>query len=192
MQNREKVKIWPILYFQTKWPSKSYDFELGVRLIKADKTNLEEITEWCSDNNCWLSNIEGADDMRNNTEWFLAMRPPEVTEHVSINETGMSFVENLQHTIVDSFLMCLLLVRSTTAVCPFEFPAEIQEDSIEEVDTSDDFYGIHSDKPPVYFSETFGIEDLQLLAFLWSSLIKLRKLDSWCGFIYKAEFFCRL
>ncbi len=181
--------LWPILYFKADWPSKSYNFDLGVKLIKADKTTLDEITEWSSDNNCWLSNIQGADNMRYNTDWFLAMHPPEVTEHVSVKEIGISFVDSVQKAIVESFLMCLRLVRSTPAICPFEFPAEIHEDSIEEVDTNDDFYGINSDQPPVYSPEIFEVGDLQLLAFLWSTLIKLRKLDYWKELINKEEFF---
>ena len=59
MQDREKMRIWPVLWFQAEWPLKSYEFELGVRLIKADETPLEEITEWSADNNCWLSNVGG-------------------------------------------------------------------------------------------------------------------------------------
>ena len=189
MQNREKVMIWPILYFQAQWPSKSYDFELGIRLVKADKTLLQETTDCGVDNNCWLSNIEGADNMLNNTEWFLCMQPPEVTEHIPISEIGMSFADGIQQSIIESFLMCLQLVRSTPAICPFKFPAEIQGDSIDEVDTSNDFCGIHSEEPSICFPETFELGDLQLLSFLWSLLIKLRKLDLWSELINKEEFF---
>jgi hypothetical protein len=185
-------KIWPILYFEADWPSKSYNFDLGVRLIKADKTLLEEITDWGMNNSCWLSNIEGAHNMRLNTDWFLAMHHPEVTEHISVNEIGMSFVDEWQRAIVGSFLLCLQLVRSTAAICPFKFSAEIREDSIVDVDTNDDFFGINSDEPPVYLPETFKIGDLQLLTDLWSSLIKLRKLDHWPNLISKEEFFADL
>jgi len=189
MEKENLSTIWPILYFKADWPSKSYNFDLGIKVIKSDKTTLDEISEWSSDNNCWLSNIQGADNMRYNTDWFLAMYPPEVTDHVSIKEIGISFVDSVQKAIVESFLMCVRLVRSTPATCPFEFPAEINEDSIEEVDTSDDFYGINSVQPPVYSPETFEVSDLQLLAFLWSVLIKLRKLDYWKELINKEEFF---
>ena len=81
----------------------------------------------------------GADNTRDNTQWFLAIHRPELTEHISVNEIGMSFVDSLQEAIKESFLMTLQLVRSTAAICPFEFPAEIQEDSIDDVDTNDDF-----------------------------------------------------
>jgi len=130
--------------------------------------------------------------MRYNTDWFLAMYRPEVTEHVPVNEIGISFVDSLQRAIVESFLMCLRLVRSTAAICPFQFPAEIREDSIVNVDTSDDFYGINSEKPPVYLEETFEVDDLRLLMSLWSALIKLRKLGHWCELINKEEFFATL
>jgi hypothetical protein len=189
MKNENLSTIWPILYFKADWPSKSYNFDLGVQLIKADKDTLEEITEWSTDNNCWLSNISGADDMRYNTDWFLAMHLPEVSEHAPVNEIGISFVDSLQRAIVDSFLMTLQIVRSTAAVCPFKFPAEICEASIVDVDTSDDFYGINSDEPHVHLPETFNVGDLQILTDLWSALIKLRKLDSWKKLINTEEFF---
>jgi hypothetical protein len=85
--------------------------------------------------------------------------------------------------------MCLQLVRSTEAICPFEFPAEICEGFIVDIDRTDDFCGINSDKPPVYVAETFEIGDLQLLTDLWSALIKLRNLDSWKRLINTEEFF---
>lgn len=194
MEKEYSSTIWPILYFEADWPANSYSFDLGVHLMKADKTTLEEITEYTSDNNCWLSNIQGADSTRYNTQWFLSVHRPQVTEHISVNEIGMSFVDALQEAIKDSFLMALQLVRSTAAICPFQFPAEICEDSIssDDVDTSSDFYGINSDKPPVYSPETFKIGDLQLLTDLWSVLVKLRKLDYWPSLISKEEFFADL
>lgn len=187
MEKENLSKIWPVLYFKADWPSKSYNFDLGIQLIKVAKNTLEEITS--IDNDCWPSNINGSVDMRNNTDWFLAMHCPEITEHVSVNKIGMSFVDSLQKAIVESFLMCLQLVRSTGAICPFEFPAEIRDDSIVDVNTTDDFYGINSDKPPIYRAETFEIGDLQLLTDLWSALIKLRKLDLLVELFNKEEFF---
>jgi hypothetical protein len=139
MEKEYSSTTWPVLYFEADWPSKSYNFDLGVQLIKADKTTLAEITEYYSSgyNNCWLSNIQGADNMRNNTDWFLAMHRPELNEHISVNEICMSFVDKLQEAIKKSFLMTLQLVRSTAAICPFEFPAEIRGDSIlsDDIDT---------------------------------------------------------
>jgi len=190
MEKENLSTIWPILYFKADWPSKSYKFDLGVQFIKADKTTLEEIAG--IDSPAYTTNISGFDHIHQNTQWFLAMCRPEVTEHISVNEIGLLFVDRLQRSIVESFLMCLQLVRSTTAICPFEFPAEIREDSIVDVDTTDDFYGINSDKLPVYSPETFEVSDLQLLTYLWSALVKLRKLDLWPNLISKEEFFAAL
>jgi hypothetical protein len=187
MEKEYSSTVWPILYFKADWPSKSYKFDLGVQLIKTDQNMLREITDYS--NNCWLSNTQGADNMRDNTSWFLVIHRPEVYEHISVSEIGMSFVGSLHNSIIESFLMCLKLIRSTEAICPFEFPAEIHGDTIDEVDTTDDFYGINSDKPPVYLPETFKIDDLQLLTDLWSALIKLRKLDFWKKLIDTEEFF---
>jgi len=191
MEKEYLSTIWPILYFGADWPSKRYNFDLGVQLIKADETLLEEITGLDSD--YFMNNIDAAFNTRNNTQWFLAMHRPEITEHISVNEIGMSFVDSLQAAIIESFLMTLQLVRSTPAICPFEFPAEIREDSIDDVDTNTIIWGLpSSDKPDVYLPETFEVGDLQLLTDLWSSLIKLRKLDHWPNLISKEEFFAAL
>jgi hypothetical protein len=89
--------------------------------------------------------------------------------------------------------MTLQLVRSTAATCPFDFPAEIQKDSIDEVDTNTIIWGLpSSDKPDVYLPEIFAISDLQLITDLWSAIIKLRKLDYWASQISKEEFFADL
>lgn len=192
METAHVSKIWPVLYFEADWPSKSHSFDLGVQLIKAEKETLDEITEWDGDNNCWLSNIEGADNMRHGTEWFLGMHRPEVIDHVPVQEIGMSFGDRYQRAVVKSFLMCLKLVRSTAAICPFEFPAQIQDDSIVDIDTSDDFYGLDSNEPTVYSPEKFEVGDLQLLTYLWSTLVKLRKFDFWREAINKEEFFAAL
>jgi hypothetical protein len=191
MEKENLSTIWPILYFEADWPSKSYNFDLGVQLIKADKTLLEEITDLDSD--YFRNNIDAAFNTRDNTQWFLAMHRPEITEHISVNEIGMSFVDSLQENIKKSFLMTMQLVRSTAAICPFDFPAEIQEDSIGEVDTNMFIWGLpSSDKPDVYLPEIFGISDLQLITDLWSAIIKLRKLDYWASQISKEEFFADL
>ena len=191
MEKENLSTIWPILYFEADWPSKSYNFDLGVQLIKADKTLLEEITDLDSD--YFRNNIDAAFNTHDNTQWFLAMHRPEITEHISVNEIGMSFVDSLQENIKKSFLMTMQLVRSTAAICPFDFPAEIQEDSIGEVDTNMFIWGLpSSDKPDVYLPEIFGISDLQLITDLWSAIIKLRKLDYWASQISKEEFFADL
>jgi hypothetical protein len=191
MEKENLSTIWPILYFEADWPSKSYIFDLGVQLIKADETLLEEITDVGSD--YFMNSLDAAFNTRNNTQWFLAMRRPEITEHISVNEIGMSFVDSLQEAIKESFLMSLQLVRSTAATCPFDFPAEIQKDSIDEVDTNTIIWGLpSSDKPDVYLPEIFAISDLQLITDLWSAIIKLRKLDYWASQISKEEFFADL
>jgi len=192
MEKGNLSKIWPILYLEADWPSKSYTFDLGVQLIKADKKMLEDVTEPGADNNCWNANESGRLNFLFNTDWFLTIHPLGLTEHISANKIGMSFINSLQEAIIQSFLMCLRLARSTAAICPFEFPAEIHKDSIVDVDTTDDFCGINSDKPPIFLAETFEIGDLQLLTDLWSALIRLRRLDSWRELINKEEFFATL
>jgi hypothetical protein len=83
--------------------------------------------------------------------------------------------------------MTLQLVRSTAAIYPFYFPAEIQEDSI--VNVGSGFVYGNSDMPPVYRPEAFEIGDLQILTDLWSAIIKYRRLDFWKKLISSEEFF---
>lgn len=192
MEKEYSPTIWPVLYFKADWPSKSYSFDLGVQLIKADKKMLEDVTDPGADNNCWNANESGRLNFLFNTDWFLTIHPLGLTEHISASKIGMSFINSLQEGIIQSFLLCLRLVRSTAAICPFEFPAEIHEDSIVDIDTTDDFCGINSDKAPTFLEDTFEIGDLQLLTDLWSALIGLRRFDSWRELINKEEFFATL
>ena len=192
MEKENLSTIWPVLYFKADWPSKSYNFDLDVQLIKADKKLLKDVTDSGIDNNCWNANESGRLNFLFNTDWFLTIHLLGLNEHISANKIGMSFINSLHQGIIQSFLMCLRLVRSTAAICPFEFPAEIHEDSIVDIDTTDDFCGINSDKAPIFLEETFEIGDLQLLTDLWSALIRLRRLDSWRELINKEEFFASL
>ncbi len=131
-------------------------------------------------------------DFSGNTEWFLSLPSPKPTEHVPPSKIGISFDGQLQQAIVDSFLLCLKLIRQTAAICPLEVRnvefegASIDPDSFE--NALDDYFGINTDKPPVFMAESFHLGDLQLLTDLWSAIIKLRKLDRWSTWIYDEVF----
>ena len=188
MEKEYSSTIWPILYFEADWPSNIPSFELGVQLIRADQKTLNDIAGINRDG--YGGNPQGLDNIRNYTQWFIAMRQPRVDERIPVNEKGISFAENLQWSIVKSFLLCLQLVRSTKAICTFKFPAEIHDGLIEDVDTREDPYGINADEPDVYPpTENFKEGDLQTLSFLWSSIIKLRKLDIGNVLVSDARFF---
>jgi hypothetical protein len=187
MENEYSSMIWPILYFEADWPPNIPIFDLGVQLIKADETTLKDIAG--IDRDGYANNPNGLDNIRNYTHWFLAMRSPKIDERIPVNEKGVSFAESLQWSIVESFLLCLQLVRSTKAICTFKFPVEIREGFIEEVDIREDPYGEDSKEPDVYLPETFKEYDLQLLTDLWSALIKFRKLDIANALVSDARFF---
>lgn len=191
MQNREKVRIWPIVYFQADWASKSYSFDLDIRLIRADKEVLD--SEWGTPSLAFAQNPPAVSDLYDNTEWFLTLPVPKPTEHVSIREIGMSFENELQEAIVDSFLMCLRLIRRTPAILPVGLKAETVGDDIDpESIGEEDYYWVRTERPPVYMPQSFQLGDLQLLTELWASIIRLRKLDSWANQVYKEEFFAKL
>jgi len=188
MEEENLSNIWPILYFEADWPSESYKFDFNVRLIKANQDILSILEKTESyDHGEAILNFSGY------TEWFLALPPPKPTEHVSPSKIGISFEDQLQQLIVDSFLLCLKLIRQTAAICPLkvrnvEFEgSSINPDSFE--NALDDYFGVNTDKAPVFMPESFHLGDLQLLTDLWSAVIKLRKLDRWSTVVYKEEFF---
>jgi len=192
MKKENLSNIWPILYFEADWPAESYPFDFDVRLIKATEEILEEVSDVTT--GAWASNNSAMCNFYGNTKWFLALPSPIPTEHVSPGKIGMSFEHRLQQAIVDSFLLCLKLIHQTAATCPLEIRnVELEKESIDpdslhnELDT-DLFFGINTDKPPVFMPESFHLGDLQLLTDLWSAIIKLRKLGHWSTWIYDEVF----
>lgn len=192
MVNENLSNIWPILYFKADWPAESYKFDFDVCLIKATEEILEEVGDVTT--GAWAINNSAMCNFYGNTEWFLALPSPKPTEHVSPGKIGMSFEDRLQQAIVDSFLLCLKLIHQTAATCPLEIRnVELEGESIDpdslhnELDT-DHFFGINTDKPPVFMPESFHLGDLQLLTDIWSVIIKLRDLDRWSTWIYDEVF----
>jgi len=187
MEKENLSNIWPILYFEADWPAKSYKFDFDIHLIKANNDILAILKKPESfDHGEAIHNFSGY------TEWFLALPSPKPTEHVSSNKIGISFEDQLQQAIVDSFLLCLKLIRQTAAICPLEVRnvefegSSVDPDSFE--NALDDYFGINTDKPPVFKPESFHLGDLQFLTDLWSAIIKLRNLDRWSTWIYDEVF----
>ncbi len=195
MKNENLSNIWPILYFKADWPSNSYNFDLGVKIIKADESILDKDARIDD----FGSNVGGLEDFIENTDWLLVVRYIEVDKHISVNKKDMSFfIDSLEQAIKESFLMSLQLVRSTEAICPFRFLGKLSEDCIEDLNNPEGSFlwkseggrlMINSDRPPVYLPETFEIGDLQILTDLWSAIIKLRNLDFSKKQINTEEFF---
>lgn len=192
MEKEYLSTIWPVLYFEADWPADSYTFDFDVHLIRASKEILEVVRDVTTQ--AWAFNPDAMCDFLNNTEWFLSLPCPAPTEHVSFNKIGISFERKLQEAIKDSFLMCLRLIRQTASICPLEMNnVELSGESID-ADSfrkalEEDFSGINNDQPQVFAPESFLLEDLQLLTYLWSAVIKLRNLDRWSTLVYKEEFF---
>ncbi len=190
MEKGYSSTIWPVLYFKADWPGEEYKFDFDVRLIKASEEILAIVGNVQSP--AWANNNKAMCDFSGNTEWFLALPSPKPTEHVSPSKIGISFEDQLQQAIVDSFLLCLKLTRQTAAICPLvvrdvEFEgASIGPDSFE--NALDDYFGINTDQPKVFMPESFRLGDLQLLTDLWSAIIRLRNLDRWSTWIYDEVF----
>ena len=185
--------IWPILYFKADWPAESYKLDFDVRLVKASEEILAIVGN--VESPAWGNNNKAMSDFYGNTEWFLSLPSPKPTEHLSSNKIGISFEDQLQQAIVDSFLMCLRLIRQTAAICPLKINnVELSGESIEpdpfrDALDDEDYFGINTDSPPVFMTESFQLGDLQLLTDLWLAIIKLRNLDHWSIMVYKEEFF---
>jgi hypothetical protein len=179
MQNPEKVAIWPILCLEADWPSNRYDFDLGVHLIRAEREVLDAISE-----SGLHQNPRAITDLCLETKWLIALPTPKPTEHVSLNQIGISFEEELESAIVNAFLTSLRLTRQTSATCPIRFEANLVGDSVQpdsvEIDENDCYYMV-TDYPPIHLPESFEVGDLQLPADLWTCITRLRKLDFWAN-----------
>ncbi len=192
MEKENSSKIWPILYFEADWPAESYKFDFDVRLFKASEDILAIVAN--VESPAWGNNNKAMCDFSGNTEWFLSLPSPKPTEHVSSNKIGISFEDQLQQAIVNSFLLCLKLIRQTAAICPLEINnvelsgESIDPDSFKDALDEEDYFGINTDKPPVFIPESFHLGDLQLITDLWSAIIKLRNLDRWSIWIYDEVF----
>jgi len=192
MEKENLSNIWPILYFEADWPAESYKFDFNVRLIKANEEMIAIVGD--TQTPAWGNNNKAMCDFHGNTEWFLALPSPKPTEHVSPSKIGISFEDQLQQAIVDSFLLCLKLIRQTAAICPLEvndiklIGEIIDLDSFRNELYNADYFGINTDKPPVFMPESFHLGDLQLLTNLWSAIIRLRNLDRWSTWIYDEVF----
>jgi hypothetical protein len=193
MGKENSSTIWPILYFEADWPAESYKFDFDVCLIKATDEILAIVGN--VETPAWGSNNKAMCDFHGNTEWFLSLPSPKPTEHVSSDKIGISFEEKLQEAIVNSFLMCLRLIRQTAAIRPLEINnVKLSRESIDPYSFGNelydaDYFGINTDSPEVFIPETFQLGDLHLITDLWQAIIKLRRLDYWKTLIYKEEFF---
>lgn len=193
MEKENLSTIWPILYFEADWPQQRHNFDFGIQLIKANQDILAIVGDVTSP--AWGNNNKAMCDFHGNTEWFLSLPSPKPTEHVSSNKIGISFEDRLQEAIKESFLMCLRLIRQTTAICPVAMDnvevvgENIDPDSFRNALDEADYFGINTDSPPVFMPESFQLGDLQLLTELWSTIIKLRNLDYFAILVYKEEFF---
>lgn len=86
----------------------------------------------------------------------------------------------MENSIVNSFLMCLRLIRSSPVICPVSFKTETIEAPVQVLELfSEDYYGMISEIPPVHKPESLNIEDVQRLHDLWSSIVRLRRLKEW-------------
>lgn len=183
MEKENLLNIWPILYFEADWPAESYQFDFDIHLIKANEDILAILKKPESfDHGEAILNFSGY------TEWFLALPSPKPIEDVPSNK----FENRLQEEVVDSFLLCLKLIRQTNAICPLkidyvEFDGEKIDPDIFE-NALGDYFGINTDSPDVFMPETFKLGDLQLLSDLWSAIIKLRNLDRLSTWIYDEVF----
>ena len=187
MEKENLFNLWPILYLDADWPAESYLFDFDVRLIKANEDILAVLEKPES-----YDHGEAIHNFSSNTEWFLSLPIPKATEHVPLSKIGISFEDQLQEAILNSFLVCLQLIRRTPAICPLELRSvKLEEGSIDPDSFEDalgDYHGINTDKPPVFMPESFKIGDLQLLTDLWSAIIKLRKLGLLSSWIYDEVF----
>lgn len=107
----------------------------------------------------------------------------------------MSFQQSVQETIVNTFILCLKLVRDTSAICESPFagvdkikaPIEFADLIDKEGDYADCM--VHSSHTK---HEPFLPDDIPIVSELWSRLVKLRQLDKWSTDVFSEPFFAQL
>jgi len=170
--------VYPLLHLQEDWTTaKQHFFEPDVRLIRADKPLLQELRE-----------IEVGplarpgvlfDDEKPKVRWLLAVRVPEGIQHVSVQDVGIDFEEWVEGAVVDSFLACLNVVRSTPATAPFRYRGKLRGATVRDVSCCYDYWEETGDPATCYWPSSFTEADLPVLSEVWSGMVKVRRLREW-------------
>ena len=189
-------KLWsfyPLIYLEADWSRQLHDyFELDIRVVQTDAHALgtmREMVEYDS------PKFPGAYVFDRDVHWFLAINLGKVAEHVNIYDIGMSFQRQIEESIVSTFLMCLRLIRQTATICPIRFRGELTDSSVT-IDASQanrqDYHSPDYEEPPVEWPDSFKDDDLQLLAGLWTAMVRLRNLHRWTDQPFEEAFFADL
>jgi len=187
--------MWPILHFHANWPEDSYPFDLfgrDISVLKATQEILERVGDVENEMDAWNENNDAMCSILD-TEWILSLPTFKASEHASYEESSMLVEDELEKSIVASFLLSLRLIHQTAAICPLTIDGEIVEGSIDPDSISFDGYsGIDTRPPPVFEPEEFQFEDIQSLRNIWSAVIEFRRLDYWMERVYDPLFFRNL
>ena len=185
--------IYPLLYLDAAWTTaKEYYFDLDVRLIRADKRLLEQF-ESSFDNAAPLVSEEVLFDPKYRAVlWVLAVRIPEATQHVPIEDVGVSFSDRVEDGVVESFQTCLNMVRSTPVTAPFRYAGTLRGATVTITGGALSAFEETGDTPGCYWPSAFTEADLPVLSEVWSGIVKVRQLRKWMSEPFTEEMFGEL
>ena len=200
MGSNQKWSVWPLVYFKADFPGDVIEhFDLGIKLIRADDpTGVDtNVTTLYS-----CSNPTFINKLRFESEWLLAIQLPEAMEHISPHKVGMSFIDEVEKVIVDSFLLCLKVIKPMSIAYPYKFVFnkcndllnihELLEAEADNYDGFDLFEDSHIPEKILNVDYRYTADDLSVLTSLWSSVCLLRKLDQWSHIAFSEKFFARI
>jgi hypothetical protein len=195
-QNRATSKPWsfyPLIHLSADWTHDFHDdFELDVRVVRADADVLRTMQGIVQADS---PKFPGEYVFEHDVQWLLAIHLGDVEEHVNIYEIGMSFVDRIEETLVETFLACLRMIRQTPVICPVKFYGSLDENSVE-IDASFadrlNYNEPDYEAPPVQWPEMFQDADLDVLKDLWRSMVSLRRLAYWIKEPFEEKFFSNL
>jgi hypothetical protein len=168
--------IWPLVYLRVDYPKEIHeDFDLDIKLIKATQPDISENIE-----NISSTDFAFIEEICNQTEWILAVNLEGKIDNTVSKKLAEKLRDHLENSICQSFLLCLRLIRSCPVICPVSFKTKTIEAPVNVLQLFDsDYYGMSCEIPYVHKPESLGIEDIQRLHDIWSSIVSLRRLKEW-------------
>jgi hypothetical protein len=170
-QEAQQWSLWPLLYLDARWSGPAYDcFDLGVKLVRADRAAIETMKKLVGPNTGFASNVSDED-----MEWLLALPIGEEFQYASSASIGVSTRAEVARALANTFLLSLRLVRDTPSVCPVWFRGEIDAagshvrlDTNRSMDYEDP--SLDWDRASVIGEEPFEESDLAAVVEVWDRL----------------------
>jgi len=127
----------------------------------------------------WLFVSKLFDREHPEARWAVAVRVPEATQHVPAGDVGVDFRDRVEGAVVDSFLTCLRVVRSTPVIAPLPYPGTVRGGVVTITGEATAYFGETAEPPRCEWPSPFTQGDLAVISEVWSGMVKVRCLREW-------------